>query len=57
MNIQELGQKLQAYPALVAALRSFIALGLTGDVNVDGPALGDLKGRAERALIQAGEQL
>lgn len=57
MNIQQLGQKLQAYPALVAALHSLIAFGLTGNVNVDGHALGALKGQAEQALLQAGEQL
>ena len=55
MNIQELGQKLQSYPALIKALKAAVALGFTGNETEDSAALLAMKTLAMEALSQAGE--
>lgn len=47
-------QAVQAVPDMVAAMKRVIAFGLTGDINIDGAALGALKGELMKALMEGG---
>lgn len=47
-------EAVQAIPDMVKAMKQVIAFGLTGDINIDGAALGALKGQLMKALMEGG---